>query len=1446
MRKLFVLFLCVGSLFAFAPVSQQNFSIWDTPEFTPIMPSQSNDIYYAFAEKYGTEWSFSWSPQTGLPHRIFGKGILVGEPSNEKEAEQICRSFIRKNPEIFSPECDFELLHARKVMNTWIVIFREKYNGLPVLTGRADFRIKNGNLIMIGADIHPQLNVSVVPKISAETAKNIASQRFPNSSSTSELVVAPFDGDKLVWHIYAENDSPAHRYHIFVDANTGDILWWWDNIKTYYGNVTAMVHPLYEVDSPQSVLMKYLHVEDEHGDTSLTDESGAYIIDEPFVNGTIIFGVLMGPYADVTPVSTVHSICGGGATSENLNIHFGEDCAGIDETGGYYHTVLCHSYFKALDPDYTSMDYPVPITVSDTVDPCPLNAFWDGYGIHLGAGGGGYYRNFGLYADVIYHEYTHGVTHYIYPFDMLPYSDQPGALDEAFSDFFACAITGEHYIGELGLIIGVDWMRNLDNDLKYPDDWAGEVHDDSRIISAAWWEIREAVSPHTWGDSLVHFTRFTLANNFNDFALEMLILDDNDGNLDNGTPNDDEIIEAYLRHGIGDFGVKISHTPHKDTENTIEPYRIRAELNAFTAIRWTQIFYSTDAESFYTIEMMETDTDNVWEGFIPAQPLGTKVYYYLWAEDWRGFADTLPIGAPESLFMFHVTTDTIAPVIYHNKIWDQSEYAHPFFVGAKITDNCAGAISANIVYYKNSETSPETVSMIYNGNDAFSASMLFTDGIAVGDTIHYAIEAHDGASVPNFARMPADGYFSFLIVRSFFFDFEADSGEFVNTDGGGWEWGVPTYGPASAFSGVNVWGTVLDGPYSDNAEYLLETPSLDLTDFSTAILQFHFWLESEMRYDGGTVLIVLDDTARILIEPIDRYPVRIIRALNENPGYSGNMTSWQFATFDLSAFVGHNIELQFLFASDEEQNGAGWYIDDVAILETSLLLPPFNFRAESGYDEIIPLAWNSPSEAVIEYLLYRNTELMLPLEPIATIAGHLTNYEDTDVMNGQMYYYWLAARYERGNSVPVGPAVAIPFAASIMISPESFDVTLLRNQTLDTMITVQNIGTGGLFVDIFELPVEEEFAHYTYCAPIDRTAIEQLAENAFAGHIGFDLPAVIETDALVPDDSMWHLLATDPQEMVEQDLSAMWGQVKSNATTAGYFKVSGYHNFGNIDSFMVAFMLDTDRNPSTGYPEGGGIEYMVMVGNFMGSPGMILEYDPSSPYGWNMVGEPNWIFYSDDVDTVEAGFAISLLGNPIAAYVRCGIMRGLAGTTAEMIDMIPDTTEPPIEFYLFDAKWLFETPVVDVIPQGEMHMPSISFDATGLTPNVYQAFLQFKSNDREHPDLRIPVTLNVISGVCEGNAKPTGVTLNSISPSPFNSATEISFTISNAQKIRIEIFDELGRNVRTLPDKEYSTGNHSIIWNGNDNSGKSLPSGIFLVRLTAGENVFIKRTAIIR
>jgi hypothetical protein len=72
------------------------------------------------------------------------------------------------------------------------------------------------------------------------------------------------------------------------------------------------------------------------------------------------------------------------------------------------------------------------------------------------------------------------------------------------------------------------------------------------------------------------------------------------------------------------------------------------------------------------------------------------------------------------------------------------------------------------------------------------------------------------------------------------------------------------------------------------------------------------------------------------------------------------------------------------------------------------------------------------------------------------------------------------------------------------------------------------------------------------------------------------------------------------------------------------------------------------------------------------------------------------------------------------------------------------------------------------------------------------------------------------------------------SPNPFNPSTTVRFSLSQPRSVSLTIYDILGRTVRRLIEAEYETGTYDVRFDGRDDRGQSLASGIYLARLSEG------------
>ncbi|OGB70089.1 MAG: hypothetical protein A2Y94_01980 [Caldithrix sp. RBG_13_44_9] len=83
-------------------------------------------------------------------------------------------------------------------------------------------------------------------------------------------------------------------------------------------------------------------------------------------------------------------------------------------------------------------------------------------------------------------------------------------------------------------------------------------------------------------------------------------------------------------------------------------------------------------------------------------------------------------------------------------------------------------------------------------------------------------------------------------------------------------------------------------------------------------------------------------------------------------------------------------------------------------------------------------------------------------------------------------------------------------------------------------------------------------------------------------------------------------------------------------------------------------------------------------------------------------------------------------------------------------------------------------------------------------------------------------------------------------PNPFNPETVISWQLAVGNEVQLKIYDLLGQEVRTLVNEWHEAGYHSVNWDGRDQSGNSLSSGIYLCQLTINDFQQIRKMLLVR
>ncbi|MBU1983579.1 T9SS type A sorting domain-containing protein [bacterium] len=494
------------------------------------------------------DWTILHSPILTAP--VLGFGPPVDAPGGNAQAA------LAQVVSATGTHTEFELasIHVSRQLSR--AFFRELRLGLPVLSGRADIVLnRRGQLMRWSLRTHddwPIVDSHLLGMDAAATTLAMEADYtvWENDAEQSFSAWYPDVAARVLRPVYwirVAGPMADERREGIVDAVTGEIIRDWPGIQTdvVSGTVRGPYRQPYDFSDFQ--IAPHAHATVTINGTPVTTTANGEFSREAG-SAAELQAELRGPYVYAQNDDGPNGLMTLSLTAPfaPLAWEWTTQYAAEPELNLFYHTTFIHDWYKVLDPDFDALDYPLPAVANygHAYD----NAFWNGYGTYYGSGG--LNHNFAMFSDVIYHEYTHGVTDGIYPPGTLPYIDQPGALNEAWSDYIAATINGDPYMAEWIQGVFNSWFRNLNNNLVYPRNWFGEVHYDSQFISAALWEMRQTLGAEVT-DDLAHFARYALAETFLDYLIAVLEEDDDDGDLSNGTPHATVIYAAFGRHGIG-------------------------------------------------------------------------------------------------------------------------------------------------------------------------------------------------------------------------------------------------------------------------------------------------------------------------------------------------------------------------------------------------------------------------------------------------------------------------------------------------------------------------------------------------------------------------------------------------------------------------------------------------------------------------------------------------------------------------------------------------------------------------------------------------------------------------------------------------------------------------------------------------------------------------------
>ena len=107
-------------------------------------------------------------------------------------------------------------------------------------------------------------------------------------------------------------------------------------------------------------------------------------------------------------------------------------------------------------------------------------------------------------------------------------------------------------------------------------------------------------------------------------------------------------------------------------------------------------------------------------------------------------------------------------------------------------------------------------------------------------------------------------------------------------------------------------------------------------------------------------------------------------------------------------------------------------------------------------------------------------------------------------------------------------------------------------------------------------------------------------------------------------------------------------------------------------------------------------------------------------------------------------------------------------------------------------------------------------------------------------------TVPLVSATAVQHHPISSLELDAPTPNPFNPSTTIRYTLARASSATLAVYDAAGRRIVELTNGRHNAGPHQKMWNGRDSRGLPVSSGVYFVRLQSGDEVRVRKVALLK
>lgn len=569
--------------------------------------------------------------------------------------------------------------------------FRQYLGSIPVDRGEVTLLARNqiGNPIVLAVNSAKPITGPVgSPRISPKAAQMNLKKHHPSLKTFEEPSLIIWSGENrphLAWTFIASSPTSVtgcttcgslpERIEAFVDAQTGAILeerqaiWSIDVNGTVTAWATPGLKPDNSVNPATLQNMSGLRVNITGGNSAYTAANGTYTIPNAGSSSVTVNAQLTSRWGNVvnqagTTLSLSQSVLPPGPA--NFLFNPAPDEFSTAQVNGLIHTNIVHDFAKAQNPSYPGIDIVIPINVNVSGS---CNAFFNGSSINFyraQAGGNGCPNM--AYSTVIYHEYGH--------FIINRGGTSQGGYGEGMSDTIASLIVDHPWTGEDFSGPNTGPLRSAVNNITWPN--AYEIHTAGMVVSGAFWGTMLQLNSTVGHTSALALVRQWAINSIllhpptisPGMTIDVLTLDDNDGDITNGTPHYNEIAAGFGAKGltappvewikivpttIPPAFVKWSAYPTVGLALTVTP-------NAGTPVPSTFKVFIRYNGSTWRENSVAQKGDNRYVSYFKRPASGSYVEWYFEGSDDQGRITRYPLQAPNVLGS-HIVAENMQTVV---------------------------------------------------------------------------------------------------------------------------------------------------------------------------------------------------------------------------------------------------------------------------------------------------------------------------------------------------------------------------------------------------------------------------------------------------------------------------------------------------------------------------------------------------------------------------------------------------------------------------------------------------------------------------------------------------------------------------------------------------------------------------------------------------------------